>query len=1704
MPTDASPAIEATDAAPMLHLDPNSSSFSKQKADMDALRAGEARENKSDGLPKLTIGDQSKAATEQGEGSGKRDVLIAGLKDCTVQGKDGERKSYYDKNGDLMAWESASGKLMVIDWEGNNLVKVYGPDKVLSYDASRSLADGQWVWRKNSGEEVKDKTWNGAFIMTNDQGVIVEKFLGQVTKDLLRNPEAAALVDMPIVAQNLATTIEELAQGNSKGGARLIAEELLTKSPQQIEALFNAYKQQTGKDLAEQLNILAANGSIPQPMNAYLQKIISTSHEARSPQTVVDLANMALSVDDGKWYLFSSFEDKVALLQATIGGDSAENKAARDLFMQQGGEKRLSDVFGDGAEYNRAKDVLTEGRVNPATEIERDNKQWRPWVNDENIDNYIASMSNEQRELYKRGRALTSAGTAPTNEGDVKAVEFFNKLDKSMKDASYYANGYMDRFQNDTPQNELAYMRWTSMLESGQRDTLIGRISRSKNSEEGVRDALLNMSEADFNRIKNDREYEKQVRRAIDGAFSNSNPYPASRYGCHNILNDIELKQNIKEANSLNLNQLKSAIDQNTHYGDRVVDFLSKADQKTINQIAADKDVYKGLRGQILYATDAGSGERAMALYRLDMYRSGKPADAVDNINLRVLDMKISRKSDMSLINAVSQAIAENPNLGQTLKTDPRGATTVDALRRAVRSTEIADRILSGGKMTADELYKMTTSYPVNAKTGVVDTDRPNTDSREFLEGLSSTNGTGLKTNGLDKDSTTIAQYISAQGGERTEDTLRKLILSGDIKAAQIEELTAKMTSGQRHALEQDYQRKYGGNLQADLRARAESEVDKEAIRQQFMERASTYSGAASNKLRIADRSTNVSDTGRAIINVLNGGDVIGATNQQAAVLANYTDSMNKAMQKATPEQKAKIDQAMTNLTQAVSTSESGKKEAVAKVERAAMAVTMAIGAAIPFVGPTMEAIGIGSCIAIGVGEVASRRAIEGGKYDGKKAVADGISISLNLAMNLAPLAAARVLRAPGAAALLKEGVSERQFAADFEQVIRESAKHPEQLEARVHTLLAANARDGQQAVLAGKIKDQLEELFHKYISPRKYEKAEQELVIGNTRLDPSTKRITIGRNPDLDVPLTTDTASRLHGEIVMTEKGPLFRNLNASNGTLINGNPVPSEGVLLKVNDRLKMGSDELTFHGMQNKIYEFKVKPGDVDITTLESPLNQSNRFQDGNSINKRLEQGFQTTSQDRPVKINFNTPNQPKGVVFDVFDRAGDRELQATFQEAHDKFDKLKGDPRALATELTKFSKQKMHPAGWSEEKLDEVYDKFLDDNTGKKILLGNYITMAKTGTGGGVCSQQAFLFKVLADDFGLESSMVQAYVKDPGEIVQAGTRSNHVLNEVVLDGDRYIFDPRNQIFGVDPNNLEGIIPATEQIDNMNSRTWKFDKLNLMPGDKVSYKGNPDWVVSSHTPMKPNHVVLLHDGKLPLAVDEVMRLNSGRQLVKGEMYQISVKGKLALGWKYEGLNSDGTALFTKVKGLAKEVSIDELVREMKPKFNPIIPPGMPHYRPGEVLKPAASQSKKIEVVEQAKPVELVQPAKPVEIVEQVEKVLVPYESGKYRPGSQVSYDGNDFTLVKYDNSTGRPIIFNPHRGDGWALSAMPVSSEQFKLYRPLTINGETFYIGPNSGSVYKEFPIPGHKGEIRLTENYNYVIVKDVENLKVATTR
>ena len=304
----------------------------------------------------------------------------------------------------------------------------------------------------------------------------------------------------------------------------------------------------------------------------------------------------------------------------------------------------------------------------------------------------------------------------------------------------------------------------------------------------------------------------------------------------------------------------------------------------------------------------------------------------------------------------------------------------------------------------------------------------------------------------------------------------------------------------------------------------------------------------------------------------------------------------------------------------------------------------------------------------------------------------------------------------------------------------------------------------------------------------------------GDRRLvfEPGSNEIVLGRDSNQAQAVFSDvTVSRRHALLRRVGNDFYIRDLGSSNGTFVNGQPLQGE-VKLSPGDRVRLGGsfDEIVF-GVERQ-GAFNRKLGDVDLDQplpkVEGPIapkaaRQSNRYAEDHQISDRLEDGWSNAGADSFFNVDgaFYTKGMRPALVVD---RVNDPVLRATISEAHKRFGHL--PPRERAEALTKWTQELLTPQGWTGKQLDDWYTKdFCAANSGERLYLGEMIRRGK-----GVCSQQAILLKVLADEFpDLNCRLVRGNGGGPNP-----DQLNHAWTDFSFENSQpLIYDPRHKVFG-----------------------------------------------------------------------------------------------------------------------------------------------------------------------------------------------------------------------------------------------------------------------------------------------------------------
>ena len=95
-----------------------------------------------------------------------------------------------------------------------------------------------------------------------------------------------------------------------------------------------------------------------------------------------------------------------------------------------------------------------------------------------------------------------------------------------------------------------------------------------------------------------------------------------------------------------------------------------------------------------------------------------------------------------------------------------------------------------------------------------------------------------------------------------------------------------------------------------------------------------------------------------------------------------------------------------------------------------------------------------------------------------------------------------------------------------------------------------------------------------------KLPKSESSFLVFKGKSIPVVARITMGRAENNHIIIDDTLASRNHAVIQKIKNEYFIKDLNSTNGTCVNNEPVPKDKyVKLKMNDVIKIGRTELTF---------------------------------------------------------------------------------------------------------------------------------------------------------------------------------------------------------------------------------------------------------------------------------------------------------------------------------------------------------------------------------------------------------------------------------------------------------------------------------------------------------------------------------------------
>ena len=270
---------------------------------------------------------------------------------------------------------------------------------------------------------------------------------------------------------------------------------------QQLQQLDADYKAQFGTSFRDTvLNNKNLDGTTRDALKIYLKDgdLTKDGVDQRTSQDLVNIANIAIK------------DKNLDLFSEALRGDSPAAKDARTQLRQDKDiDKKLIAAFDPfGNDFTRAEHYLNEGRI-PLSQIARDDKG--NWFHDDKgaLRDTLKSASDDERNQYIQGRELALNGKRPGNDQEKESFKFYNDLHKQLKDTAG-SDHELAEFEDDLIRKGSLI---TSLVKTRDDGGPLGIGSGTDTNK--IYGLIENMSEADYNRLKQDPTF----RRDIDSAL---------------------------------------------------------------------------------------------------------------------------------------------------------------------------------------------------------------------------------------------------------------------------------------------------------------------------------------------------------------------------------------------------------------------------------------------------------------------------------------------------------------------------------------------------------------------------------------------------------------------------------------------------------------------------------------------------------------------------------------------------------------------------------------------------------------------------------------------------------------------------------------------------------------------------------------------------------------------------------------------------------------------------------------------------------------------------------------------------------------------------------------------------------------------------------------------------------------------------------
>lgn len=698
--------------------------------------------------------------------------------------------------------------------------------------AEKAAAD---LARAEKSAEAIDKAANGGFLgIGTDKKAIEEQLKGKTKEELRLLDEAykkrtgISLKDelRDELSGSDLTRALNLADGHNDDAARInvaleehkewgigarsnanvekdLRDTLSTMNSKQIEELNKTYQERYGKPLSE---VLKDDPNLPKETKDALAIYMKGSDKITTADTMA-LAQIGLDAKN------------TDIFHEAFRGASPE---ARAQFLAQGGEDKVKKAFGSAStndttgettyernsEVDRAMDYVKQGKLDASTKI-KDNTSWAG-DNEEAIEQALAQMTPAERQSYVAGKKLAGQGEgAAVSDSDKANLEYYKKLRSAMEGAG----------------NEREVKKWDDLATYGKDGSLVTKLAAHGGIIDDSMDDVLNtiegMPKEDWQRLKTDPEYRKQVEQTLAIDLSDSEMAKARE-----ALDKKMTANTYEESKGQQRSVIESVRDKSGFFNDNEEGIIKALENMTPDEqrrYREDPTFKKELQEALQKSLDSGAEQTAANRILERVEKGQKPEqDIVSKLEMHSTHMNVD---EAKVIADMEEAFRKDPTLRDRLN-NPKTPEDRDmsekfksALSRTLDPDEMekyAKPLMETGRIpfgTKAELYKGVFNDDEQAVYDSLKKDRATeADWKELIADPEKTLPF------MSKEEREVAVNIARQKGEmKPEDELRAAMIGAGTDEAKIKEVLGNIKPEDRQALKDAYEKKYGSNLLGDV-----------------------------------------------------------------------------------------------------------------------------------------------------------------------------------------------------------------------------------------------------------------------------------------------------------------------------------------------------------------------------------------------------------------------------------------------------------------------------------------------------------------------------------------------------------------------------------------------------------------------------------------------------------------------------------------------------------------------------------------------------------------------------------------------------------------------------------------------------------------------------------------------------------------------